>query len=181
MTHNFVVSYVYQLPFGRLAPRGVLHKVVDGWAVSGITRLHTGFPITLSASGDNSLCGCYGSGANGVDVPNYDGSKISYYDPRKPGNLYFSTAPFSPEEIGVPGNSNRRFFHGPGTDNTDISLSKDTQLKERVQLQFRAEFFNVFNHANFQNPVGDISSPNFGQILSASPGRIGQLALKLKF
>jgi hypothetical protein len=58
---------------------------------------------------------------------------------------------------------------------------KDTKLRENLELQFRAEFFNVFNHANFQNPEGDISSPNFGQILSSGPGRIGQLALKLKF
>jgi hypothetical protein len=181
LTHNFVVSYVYQLPFGHLVPSGFMKKVVDGWAISGITRLTSGFPVTLTASGDNSLCGCYGSGANGVDVPNYDGSKIHFYNPRDAGNQYFSTTPFTPEDLGVPGDSNRRFFHGPGTNNTDVSLSKDTQIKERLQLQFRAEFFNVFNHVDFQNPIGDISSPNFGRVLTAGPGRIGQLALKLKF
>jgi hypothetical protein len=181
VTHNFVISYVYQLPFGRWVNQGFLHRALDGWAFSGITRFTTGFPVTLSASGDNSLCGCYGSGANGVDVPNYNGDEIHYFDPRSAGNQYFSTAPFSPEEIGVPGNSNRRFFHGPGTNNTDLSLLKDTKIKENLELQFRAEFFNVFNHANFDNPVGDISSPNFGQVLSSGPGRIGQLALKLRF
>ncbi|HEX4486066.1 MAG TPA: TonB-dependent receptor, partial [Terriglobales bacterium] len=181
LTHNLVLSYVYQLPFGKWISPGFLHKVADGWAFSGITRFATGFPVTLSASGDNSLCGCYGSGANGVDVPNYDGTSVHTFNPRASGNQYFSTTPFTPEDIGVPGDSNRRFFHGPGTNNTDLSLLKDTKLRENVELQFRAEFFNVFNHADFQNPVGDISSPNFGRVLASGPGRIGQLALKLKF
>ncbi len=84
-------------------------------------------------------------------------------------------------QLGVGGNANRRFFHGPGLNNWDMALLKNTKITERIGLDFRAEFFNTFNHAQFRNPVGDFSAGNFGQITSARDPRIGQLALKLSF
>ncbi len=101
------------------------------------------------------------------------------------GETYDATgnpvAPFSLETEGVAGNANRRFFHGPGLNNWDFSLQKSTQIKERMSLQIRAEFFNIFNHRQFQNPTGTINSSTFGRITSAWPGRIGQAALKFSF
>jgi Carboxypeptidase regulatory-like domain len=176
LTHNFVISYSYEFPFGK-SSKGFKGKLLSGWMVSGITRFTTGFPITLSEDDDNSLCGC-----GGVDVPNYNGQPIHFSDPRKSENhQYFSINPFTPEDIGVAGNSNRRFFHGPGINNWDLAFSKNTNITEKTALQFRAEFFNVFNHAQFTNPSGDISSSSFGQVGGANSGRIGQVALKLAF
>ena len=93
----------------------------------------------------------------------------------------FDPTPFSPETIGILGNSNRRFFHGPGFNNWDLALHKNTRIGERMALEFRAELFNVFNHAQFTNPRGDINGSDFGQITNARDPRIGQMALKLSF
>jgi hypothetical protein len=175
ITHNFVVSYSYDLPFARSA-HGVQGKLLSGWTVSGITRFTTGLPVTISESDDASLCGC-----GGVDVPNYNGQRIHFFDPRKTGGQYFSTDPFSGETLGVAGNANRRFFHGPGLNNWDFALHKNTRLTERTALEFRAEFFNLFNHAQFTNPSGDILGSNFGVVGDTRDARIGQLALKLSF
>jgi len=175
ITHNFVISYGYELPFARAA-HGVKGKLLAGWTISGITRFATGFPVTLSESDDASLCGC-----NGADVPNYNGQSIHFLNPRNTGNQLFDPAPFSPETIGIAGTSNRRFFHGPGLNNWDLALHKNTRIGERMAMEFRAELFNVFNHAQFTNPSGDINGSNFGQITNARDPRIGQMALKLSF
>jgi len=180
MTHNFVVSYIYSLPFQKLtkATDGLLHRILDGWRLGGITRLATGLPVTLTESDDFSLCGC-----GGADRPNYTGGPIDFFDPRsRATHQYFSTNAFSKEDLGVGGNANRRSFHGPGINNTDLGLEKITSITERLSIEFRAEFFNVFNHAQFGNPGGNISSPgSFGRVTTARDPRIGQLALKLYF
>jgi hypothetical protein len=81
----------------------------------------------------------------------------------------------------VAGNANRRFFHGPGLNNFDFAIHKFTPITERTSLEFRAEFFNIFNHAQFTNPSGDITSSTFGQVTNARDPRIGQVALRLNF
>ena len=177
VAHNFVVSYSYDLPFARAA-HGVQGKLLSGWTISGITRFNTGFPVTLTEDDDNSLCGC-----SGADVPNYNGQPIHFLDPRKSGNLFFDPSPFSPEALGTVGNAKRRFFHGPGINNWDLAFHKNTRIGERMALEFRAEFFNLFNHAQFMNPgsvVGEVNG-SLGQVTSARDGRIGQMALKLSF
>jgi hypothetical protein len=184
MRHNFVFSYNYNLPFQHLAAssNGPLKKLLDGWQISGTTRFTTGFPITLNESGDLSLCGCDVLGSASVDFPNYTGAPIQISDPRSSANhQYFSRVPFFAEQLGVGGNAKRRFFSGPGINNWDVALHKTTRITERTSLEFRAEFFNVFNHAQFNNPVGDFSSPDFGDVTSARDPRIGQMALKLSF
>jgi hypothetical protein len=175
MTHNFVVSYSYDFPFAK-STSGLRGKALGGWTISGITRFTTGFPITLSEDDDGSLCGC-----GGADVPNYNGQPIHFFNPRKTEGQYFDTSPFTAETIGVPGNSNRRFFHGPGINNWDLALHKNTALSERTNLEFRAEFFNLFNHAQFTSPQGDVNAGNFGQVTGVRAPRIGQVALKFSF
>ena len=185
VTHNFVVSYSYDLPFGHLASASrVASKLLNGWQLSGITRFVTGFPITLSQSGDLSLCGCgtFGINVGAVDVPNYSGARIARVDPRtSPSHQWFDASVFSTEQLGVPGNARRRFFHGPGLNNWDLALQKSTRITEKTSAEFRAEFFNAFNHAQFTNPVGDVASSQFGAVISARAARIGQVALKLSF
>ena len=206
MAQNFVVSYSYVLPFARLlqSKKGVGGRLLGGWSISGITRLTTGQPITFTDSSDGSdrsLCGCdlYGIlGTNAVDLPNYDGTPIKTLNPRSSAHPfeYFAngydsqgnpTSPFSFAALGTGGNARRRFLHGPGLNQTDLSFVKTTHIVERVGFDFRVEFFNVFNHTQFNNPNGDINagapsgSSGFGVVGSARDPRIGQVAAKLSF
>ena len=196
--HNFVISYDYQLPFDRL---GGPSRLVKGWRLSGITRFSTGIPVTLVETDDASLLGTSGAGAISlpIDTPNFAGGSVHVGDPRQATVPYFDTSRFSAEgdvvndtNLGLLGNSRRRFFSGPGLNNWDMALLKDTMIKEGVNLEFRAELFNAFNHAQFNLPDGNITdsqsiSPDtgrlqgFGTISSANPPRIMQLSLKLLF
>jgi hypothetical protein len=171
-THNFVISYNYQLPFDKL---GVLpRRLVQGWSLNGITRFATGFPIGLSQSGDRSL-----TGASNVDHPDFLGGLVITPDVRStPNHQYFNKSAFSSEVLGTMGNANPRFFHGPGLNNWDAGLQKITRVHESMSIQFRAEFFNSFGHAQFNNPSGSFTSSTFGQVTSAKAGRIGQVSLK---
>ena len=182
LTHNFVISYSYDLPFAKSA-HGARGKVLSGWTVTGITRFTTGFPVTLSESDDASLCGC-----SGADVPNYSHQPIHFLDIRKTGHWFEETldasgnpiAPFTPEASGVFGNSGRRFFHGPGINNWDFALHKGTPITGKTNLEFRVEYFNVFNHAQFSSVTGNILG-SFGAVTGARAARIGQAALKFSF
>jgi hypothetical protein len=80
--------------------------------------------------------------------------------------------------LGIMGTANQRFFHGPGQNNTDLGVQKNTTLREGMTLQIRAEFFNAFEHAQFNNPSGSFTSGNFGRVTSARAGRIGQVSAK---
>lgn len=175
LKHNFVVSYNWSVPFDK-ALGALPRRLTQGWNVVGISRFSTGFPIGLSQGQDVSL---YGSGS--TDVPDVVG-KVVTQNPRNAGpngpNTYFLPDAFTSGPVGAFGNANRRFFHGPGILNTDFALLKDTRLTETTALQFRAEFFNVFNHAQFNNPSGNFTSSNFGVVTSARDPRIGQFSLK---
>ena len=85
------------------------------------------------------------------------------------------------EDLGHLGNSRRRFFHGPGLNNFTLSLAKSTKITESKELQLRFEAFNLFNHAQFFNPAGDITSDDFGKVLSARDPRIMQFGVKFLF
>jgi hypothetical protein len=117
-----------------------------------------------------------------VDTPDWNGQPLSFSNPRSSAaHQWFSTSQFSSQVVGDVGTADRRFFHGPGLNNWDLSLLKTTRLWESGSLQFRLEFFNLFNHTQFNNPVGNFASPSFGEVTSARSPRIGQLALKLNF
>jgi Carboxypeptidase regulatory-like domain/TonB dependent receptor len=178
-THNFVVSYNYNLPFERL---GGPKRLTDGWAFSGITRFATGLPVTLVETDDHSLLGTAFGGPIilPVDTPDQV-APLHILDPRRTAtHLYFDPSSFSASAVGLEGDARRRFFHGPGINNWDAALQKTTKITERANLQFRAEWFNLFNHTQFLTPSG-ILSGTFGQVTQAAPPRIGQLSLKLNF
>jgi Carboxypeptidase regulatory-like domain/TonB dependent receptor len=179
MTHNLVVSYSYELPFDRVFRP---NRLTRGWILSGITRFATGLPVTTIETNDLSLIGNTSLGTAGSsDEPNYTPGKLLLNTNPRKGGTYFNTSLFSSETLGQFGNSSRRFFHGPGTNNWDMALVKNIQLRESKTLQFRAEFFNAFNHAQFGGPDGNIVDATFGEILSARPARIGQAAIKFLF
>jgi hypothetical protein len=184
LTHNFVATYRYTLPVAR-----VLHGhplLAEGWQISGLTRFSSGFPVTLINNNDTSLLGTQPNGINnnGVDEPMYTSGDLMLN--RRPGTdgYAFNKALFSLPALGTLGNARRRFFYGPGADNTDLALEKSTALRHGTTLQVRVETFNVFNHAQFFGPAavnGNISSAGFGRIQSSSAPRLLQLAARIKF
>ncbi len=100
------------------------------------------------------------------------------------GQPFFNTSYFVQETLGQVGTIQRRFFHGPGIDNYNTALLKDTKIAGERSLQFRAEAFNVFNHAQFKNPSGNFNNQvagGFGYVTSARDPRILQVALKFLF
>ena len=191
-THNFVASYSVHLPFDKIggASSGWANKIASGWRVSGITTFATGLPLTLQENDDNSLIGTLVAPS---DVPNIVPGKILNNTNPRSGQPYFNPALFRVESVGQLGNANRRFFHGPGLNNFDLALLKDTPIGESKTLEFRFETFNTFNHAQFNGPNGLINSssidpatgipqgPSFGFVTSARDPRIMQVALKFQF
>jgi hypothetical protein len=198
VAQNFVVSYSYRIPFDKL---GGPKRLTNGWAINGITRFATGFPVYILETDDHSELGTSGTGqGNDIDEPNRALGSLGIKNPRTEvlpssgqagQNPYFNTALFSPEPnpsisptIVLPqlGNSSRRFFGGPGWNNFDLSLTKDVHLTESLRMEFRAEFFNAWNHTQFYGPQGQINgNPTFGYVTGANPGRIGQVGAKFFF
>src|SRR6266536_2209225 len=182
--HRWSVSYSYDLPFGKgrahLADSGWITAILSGWQSFGIVTLQTGRPFTVALLPeiDNSGTGrsILGFGAN--DRPNVVG------DPSvSPRTLeqWFNTAAFAFPPLGSFGNAGRNILTGPGYQNLNASLLKNTPLSERFNLQFRAEVFNLFNHPNFNLPDNFLGSPTFGRITSAREPRHIQFGLKLLF
>ncbi len=184
LRHNFVASYNYRVPFESLFRTS--NRWTQGWELSGITHFSTGLPVTLVNYGDNSLLGAEPNGINnyGVDEPDYLGGPLDLNHNPRDGRPYFNASEFSENAFGTPGTASRRFFSGPGLDNFDLALLKNVRLTESKSLQFRLEAFNALNHAQFfgsQSVDGNISSSTFGQVISAAPPRLVQLAAKFLF
>jgi hypothetical protein len=185
--HNFVASYETKVPFDRLfhTTEGWKNALASGWAFSGITTFASGLPVSLSFPIDNSFTGTAGTSAP-IDLPDFTpgGPILQNTDPRK-GGTYFNTALFSAEPLGQIGNAKRRFFYGPGLNNWDMALLKDTKLTESKTLEFRFEAFNIWNHAQFSGIMspgfGVFGSSGFGVISAAYDPRILQAGLKLLF
>lgn len=181
--HRFVAAYVYSIPSLHNVMSALPSRVFDGWGVSGVTTFQTGFPITLTDSSDNSgqcnaavtFYGCW-------DRPQVVGA-LQFENPRtSAGNLWFNPTAFAVETPGVLGNAGRNFFHGPGINNWDIGVFKDTRITEKTSLQVRIDMFNGLNHAQFANPDGDVNSSTFGEISSTQvAARIVQLGAHFTF
>jgi len=202
--HRFVVSYVYDLPFFRDAT-GVKKAVLGGWSVSGVTIAQSGTPFSILDSGAGtaflgagstpllgaslapgaSISGGYTSGG----VRSRLGGYVNYSNFTPAPFLYYGSAPTCPDATGNTcvrafGDLGRNIYRGPFQQNWDFSLIKHIRLTERQDLRFTTDFFNVWNHANFANPVStDVESPgNFGLITSAKGvPRLIQFSLRYSF
>jgi len=184
LRHDLVASYQYQLPTDRLTKRWPM--LTQGWSISGLTRLSSGFPVTIKSNDDNSLQGSIPNGVNNysLDTADYLGLPLSLNGNPRNALPYFNPAAFTESALGEPGTASRRSFYGPGEFNTDLALLKDFRFSEDKTAQFRIEAFNVFNHAEFFGPAavqGNIDSPLFGQVVKAASPRLVQAALKLTF
>ncbi len=189
--HRFVVSYVYELPFGRNKAylnslSSAANRIIGGWEVSGITQFQTGFPFSVLMSGDQNGDGLGGDRPDLIGKPKINPGNPNCYivDPRNAacggGTAVFALVPAGDLRYGSAG---RNILSGPGFKSWDISLSKNTRLSERFNLQFRAEFFNAFNNVNFGQPNRNfnLTAPQFGTITTASRPREIQFGLKLEF
>jgi hypothetical protein len=176
MTNNFVASYNWSIPFDR-AFSSLPRRLTQGWNMTGITRLSTGLPVQISqGSGDYSL-----TGSSNTDEPDVV-APVVIQNARNSGptgpNTYFLPTSFTSGPLGTFGDSNRSFFSGPGIVNTDFALMKRIPITESISFMIRGEFFNIFNHTQFNNPVGNFSSSQFGEVTSARAPRIGQISAK---
>jgi len=184
--HRFVASYVWQLPQMSGWNTG-LRELLGGWMLSGLTQFQTGRPLTV-LSGFSSGSDRSGVG-NGTDRAAYLGG-----DPYG-GNTcsnsphcvtWINPAVFQQPGPGTFGNTTKGALRGPNFWTWDMGLMKNFKMAERWNLQFRAEYFNVFNRVNLNDPsastgITAFNSSSFGQITGAGDPRIGQLALKVLF
>jgi hypothetical protein len=147
--HRFVTSAVYELPFGQrvLVPgNSALRRLVAGWQVTGIATFEAGPPFSVMLGVDPSFSGT-------TSYPMMTGPAV-YSDIRRSGGIYLTPANFAPSPWGTfNGAIARNFFHGPGINNFDLGFTKNTTVTEKLKVQFRAEMFNAFNHAQFS--IGD--------------------------
>jgi hypothetical protein len=181
---RFVISYSYQIPSIRHYStfQAVPSRLVEGWRIAGLTTLQTGFPISLTDTSENSLV-CWQYSSSCPDRPNVV-APVQIENPRtNAGGLYFNPSSFTPEVRGVLGDAGRNFFHGPGINNFDAALYKDTKITESTKVELRFEVYNLFNHTQFLSyAVGnDINSGFFGQSTGAYAPREIQLAAKFYF
>jgi hypothetical protein len=184
---RWVTSAVYDLPFGkghRMLPGGAGATILGGWQVSGIYQFQTGFPFTIDYKGDPFNIG---GGSGGIlERPNIVLSNGGPINPNLPSNErstseWFNTAAFVQPPVGQFGNVGRNTLLGDDLSNLDATIARLFRLGERATLQFRAEFFNLANHSNY-NLIGRIiNDPTYGIVQNQLPPRQIQLALKLGF
>lgn len=175
-----VINYVYDLPFYR-SQQGLVGRALGGWEVSGISVFEKGVPTTITQSNDP-----FDSFPGGIGI---DPSPVS---PRPdmaagascsgPGTVaqFINTAAFA-DAVGHFGNASRGVCTGPGLNNWDIAALKNIKFTERFNMQFRAEFFNAFNHVSYAGFSSNVDSSSFGRLTSGHDPRIIQLGLKLYY
>jgi hypothetical protein len=176
-SQRFVVSYFWDLPIPK--HEGWVGKVVNDWAVSGITEFQTGFPIRLSEQDDSELLSS--AFFTSITGPQLTGP-FQIENPKSNGAYYFNPASFSDAPPGQLATTRRSICCGPGLNNWDFSVHKLIPFSETKYMQFRVEIFNAFNRTGFINPDGDFSDgAQFGQVTQARDPRLVQLALKYFF
>ncbi|MCS6806826.1 MAG: carboxypeptidase regulatory-like domain-containing protein [Acidobacteriota bacterium] len=175
--HRFVFSYLYELPFGRGRPflntlSGLANHLLGGWQIAGIVVVQSGLPFSPTVTVDTANIGV------GTRRPNRIGSgRVS-----KPTlERWFNPADFTVPPFFSFGNSGRNILRGDRFSNVDFALHKNFAIRENSRIQFRAEFFNLFNHPNFGLPVTAINVPTAGRVLSATDPRIIQFGLRFEF
>jgi len=175
--HNLNVNHVFQLPFGhgrRYLSSGLVSYLAGPWNFSGIWRAHTGDHFTVFYASNVS-----NSNGGGTQRPDRIGSgKLST---GQSITRWFDTAAFIAPAIYTFGNSGTGILTGPGSFNVDLALERHFPIRDRFDLNLRAEAFNAFNHTNFGNPAANIGNSNAGTISSSAAPRVMQMALKLRF
>ena len=176
--HNFVGSYVYQLPYGsglRFGSKAnpILKGVLGNWQLSGIVTLHTGFPQTVRApdeSGTESLS----PRADCLGAPSYPHGV-------GPGTTWFSTSQFAVPATGTFGNCANGTVLGPGRHDWDFGVSKTFRVTESKNLEFTTQFINLFNTPLFNAPDTNLTSATFGEVLTSQRERNIQFGLKFYY
>ncbi len=187
---RLVMSWVYELPFGKGKPLlnhgGILNHIAGGWQANGIVTLVDGSPV-------NVFCGCGDRSQTGETRATMRLNVVGNPYPQgfqQTRTQFFNTKAFAVPPLGTLGNAGRDVLFSTGQRSTDFSLFKNNRITERANLQFRAEFFNLFS-SHFYYPVfpsASASAPNFGSLLPLGGDsgdlfnpRIIQLALRLTF
>jgi len=178
--HRLSWSFLYEIPTAHAVPKAL----GSGWQLGGILSLQTGQPFSVLTGQDNSSTGLGNDRPDLIGDPNTGPHTV---------NRWFNTAAFTPNQPLTFGNAGRNIVTGPGFHNFDFSLMKNTRIGEQANIQFRAEFFNIFNHPNFALPANILAAPNFGTLfqtpdaaqnnvgLGSGGPRLIQLALKVSF
>jgi hypothetical protein len=185
--YRWVTSGVYELPFGKgksMLQQGPGAAILGGWMLTGILQLQTGFPYTINYKGDPVNIG---GGSGGILIrPNYvvnsAGQNVNPYlgSEYRTTSEWFNTAAFV-QPIASFGDVSRNSMVGANMANLDVTLARNFRLAERHNLQFRAEFFNVANHPNY-NLIGRVvNDPTFGIVQNQLPPRQIQFAMKYSF
>lgn len=196
--HRLVLSYYWEPSVRKFD--GAKGKLLNGWAVSGITSFQTGFPIRISTVADNELMYSFDFELPGeprqlapLHTMRPQSNNNYFFDPNSfTDNATDDTAPpcsagaefecFDPTLLGTMGDTKRTICCGPHISNTDFAILKTFPISEGKHLDFRAEFFNIFNHTQFFNPDGSVSDGSqFGQVTQVRDPRLVQFALKLFF
>jgi hypothetical protein len=183
LNHNFTASVIYDLPFGKGKEygsnwSGATNAVLGNWQLNVIEKITSGFPVFIVSSNN----------ASGVNFTNNTTNFVrpdQVCDPHLDNptvGQWFNTACFVDPAPGKLGTANRAPLYGPRFVNTDFSVNKRFPIREEMGLEFRAEFFNLFNHPQFYVPVADRAASNFGAITeTVNNPRLMQFGLKLEF
>jgi hypothetical protein len=186
--HRFVASYLYQLP-GPKNLSSAWGRLAGGWALSGVSIFQTGHSLTITAS---SPFNTFGVSTDFAQLAPGCTQIATSGGVEKRLTNYFNTKCFAPLPLlgtdpltTVFGNAGVGIVTGPGQANTDLAVIKKIAVRwpaEAANVEFRTEFFNVFNHAQFSDPETNFSSPTFGHILTTAVNpRVMQFALKFSF
>jgi hypothetical protein len=181
---RLVISYLWEPQIPKYG--GAKGMALNGWSVSGITSFQSGFPIRMITIDDQELQ----NDTSGFEAPGrpVENGPVHFVNPRSNSNYYFcpggagaTGCNISDPALGTLGGP-RTICCGPGINNFDMSVQKAIPFTERVHGEFRAEFFNIFNHTQFLNPDGNFSDgPDFGRVTHTREPRQIQFALKLSF
>jgi hypothetical protein len=196
--HRLVLSYYWELPLRKYS--GATGRLLNGWALSGITTFQTGFPIQITSLADNELMYSFDFELPGKPAQL---APLRTMKPQSNANYYFdpnsftenatnNTAPpctagavfgcYDPSLFGTLGTAKRTICCGPHLSESDFAILKTIPISEAMHLDFRAEFFNIFNHTQFFNPDANTSDGSqFGQVTQVRDPRLVQFALKLFF
>jgi hypothetical protein len=184
---RLVLSYVYELPVGRgkralRNATGALDKLVSGWQLSGVTTFNSGHPLTVNSNWNDWANIGNRRQQPGICLgPLNDASLRSNIRNQPTLYPYFNVDNTAIPERGTLGNCGRGMVVGPGVNNWDMGLIKNTAVTERVNVQLRAEFFNAWNHAQFSWLDTGFLDANFGRITGARAPRDIQFGLKILF